>query len=63
LNEFVSKTKKIWTNDVSVLLKRRNKIITGDRGWEGLGTNWGSGSGMGGDEADGQRVRNIISVV
>jgi hypothetical protein len=29
--------------DASVLLRRENKIITGDRGWEGLGRKRGEG--------------------
>jgi len=51
--------------DASVLLRRRNKIIKGSRGWEGLGRREekerkrGAGSSMGGDGGDGQRVRKL----
>ena len=52
--------------DVSVFLRRGNKIITGGRGWEELGRKrgrrgrkWGPGSGMRGDRDDIRRVRNL----
>ena len=50
--------------DASVL-RRRNKILTGSRGWEGLARNRGGGggngaiSGRGGDRKDIQRARNL----
>jgi hypothetical protein len=51
--------------DALVLLRRGNKILTGGRGWEGLGRKRrevgerGAGSGMGGDRDDIQRVKNL----
>ena len=52
--------------DASVLFRRGNKIITGERGWEGLGRKRGggkgkkgTGTGMGGDEGDVQKVRKL----
>ena len=40
--------------DASVLLRRGNKIIMGDRGWEGLGRERG---GKEGGEKRGSRIR------
>ena len=34
------KNKEDQSMDASVLLKRRNEIINGDRGWERLGGRW-----------------------
>jgi hypothetical protein len=51
--------------DASVLLRRGNKIITGGRGWERLGRKKrggggkGTGSGMGEDKGNVQRVRKL----
>jgi hypothetical protein len=60
------KKKKDKSVDASVLLRRGNKIITGSRGWEGLGrkreeerTKGGAGSGMGEDMVDLQRVKKL----
>jgi hypothetical protein len=51
---------------VSVLLRRGNKIITGDRRWMGLGRKegwreekWGAGSDMGWYGGDIWRVRKL----
>jgi hypothetical protein len=52
--------------DASVTLRRKNKILRGSRGWEGLGRKRGgeegkdgAGSGMERDRNDIQRVRNL----
>ena len=52
--------------NVSVLLRRGNKILTGGRGWKGLGRKRGgggrkrrAGSGMRGDRYDIRRVGNL----
>ena len=41
------KKKEIQSVDVSVLLRRGNKIIMGGRGWEGLGKRGGGKEIMG----------------
>ena len=50
--------------DASVLLRRRNKIIKGCRGLEGLGRgNLGAGSVVEGDREEVQRVRKLKGCV
>jgi hypothetical protein len=59
------KKKQDQSVDVSVLLRRGNKIITGVRGWEEFGRNRGGrgkrgiGSGAGGERVDGRQVRKL----
>jgi hypothetical protein len=60
------KNKEDQNVNVSVLCRRGNKILTGSRGWEGLGRKRGgegrkrgTGSCMGGDWDDIQRIRNL----
>jgi hypothetical protein len=61
---------KCQSVDATVLLRRENKIIMGDRGWEGEGRERGGGGGGGGKRGTGlhmgrdwrevQRAREFI---
>ena len=64
------KKKQDQSVNALVLLRRRNKILTGGREWEGLKRNRGwrevknrEGLGMGGDRGDIHRVRKLIREV